>query len=257
VFSQPGALAFLDGHLAFRAGTAVSLEPWSRTVALESGELDVTAPAAAPLRVATPRFVVNVRQARAVFTAGSVHVLDGRIEVYSLGDRLLATVPAGGAWPPVAAPQNNSPPSIAPPAPAVTRPSPARAMVSASAARALDRARAALADGDPPAARRWLDEALAAHPSMRERAEAELSWAESFLVEHEPDRAIEAFRRVATAYPRLPEGESAAFAAAQVLSERGRHAEAADALRAYLARHPDGRFAREARDRLAELSTPE
>src|SRR5581483_9250940 len=142
---------------------------------------------------------------------------------------------------------NVSPRAIA--APAHERPA------APSVAAALDRARSALADGDAPRARHWLDEALAARPQTRDRAEAELFWAESYLVEQEPDRALAAFRRVADTYARLPEGESAAFAAAQVLFERGHKSEAAEALRAYLERYPNGRFAREARDRIAELPT--
>src|SRR5581483_3352189 len=219
-------------------------------------------------------FVVTVRQARAVFAASSVRVVDGRVEVYTLDGRLLAAVPAGHAWSPDApvASKESSPSAQKESSPAPKVASPGGALVAnvspraiaapaherpaaPSVAAALDRARSALADGDAPRARHWLDEALAARPQTRDRAEAELFWAESYLVEQEPDRALAAFRRVADTYARLPEGESAAFAAAQVLFERGHKSEAAEALRAYLERYPNGRFAREARDRIAELPT--
>jgi TolA-binding protein len=125
---------------------------------------------------------------------------------------------------------------------------------SLSVAATLARARAALASGDVAQARRWVQRALAGSPSQRERAEAGLCLAESHLVDQQPERAIAGYREVASRFAQLPEGESAAFAAAQVSYERGLRDHAEGALRAYLARYPDGRFAREAEDRLAELA---
>ncbi len=243
-WDRAGTLQFLDAKLAYHAGTAANLQPEARTVALEAGELDVTGDAQAPLRIVTPRFVVTIRQAHAVFAADAVRVLDGQVEVYSLDERRLATVPAGQTWRPEPAP------AVVPVAPKPAH-EPAPAL---SVATALERARAALAQGDAPAARRFAHQALAAAPDAHDRAEAELFLAESHLVEQDSDRAVAAYRKVAASYPNLPEGESAAFAAAQVLSERGEHAGAAEALRAYVARYPEGRFAREANERLAELA---
>jgi hypothetical protein len=258
-WDQPGTLEFAGAQLDYRAGTVAELRPAARAVTLERGELEVAA-STAPLEITTPAYKVSVRAAHAVFAANSVHVLEGAVIVYTFDERVLATLSAGERWPappsapvaiftgptrataalPLAMPSLTAPPPEAPPSPAV----------------ALGRARAALAAGDARQARRWIERALAQASSPRDRAEAELFGAESYLVEQQPVRAVAAYRRVAAAYARLPEGEAAAFAAAQVLSEKGASAEAAGALRAYLARYPDGRFAREAKDRLAEALPP-
>jgi tetratricopeptide (TPR) repeat protein len=182
----------------------------------------------APARVRTPRFVFALRQGRAIFAADSARVVEGEVQIYSLDEKLLATVAAGERW--------SAPAPKAAPAP--------------SPASLLDKARAALAAGDVLGGRKLVARALESSPSVRERAQAELFLADAFLVEADADRAVAAYRKVADAWPRLPEGDSAAFAAAQVLSEGGRSDEASAALRAYLAQHPDGRFAREARERL-------
>jgi hypothetical protein len=236
-FSGTGTVPFGDAQLGYRAGTVLDLSPEARSVALDAGELDVEARTA--LRVTTTRFIVRLTQAHAVFAADSVRVTSGEVFVYSLDQQLLAQLGAGQSWPRpavapvvVAAPEPVAPPKV-------------------SAAAALDRARSALAGGDAPTARRWIQRALAGEPSQHDRAEAELFAAESYLVEARPARAVEQYRLVAGAYGQLPEGEAAAFAAAQVLSESGSAAQSHEAFRAYLDRYPEGRFAREARDRLS------
>lgn len=205
---------------------APSTEP--KTVALEKGELDLRGPA----RVKTSRFVFALRQGHAVFAADGARVLEGEVLVYTLEDRLVATVEAGQSW-----------------APEKAEPKP-------SAASLLERARATLAAGEVAQARKLVARALDSAPTARERAQAELFLADAFLVEADADRAVAGYRKVADGWPQLPEGDSAAFAAAQVLLERGRDGEAARALESYLAHHPDGRFAREARERLDALPQP-
>jgi hypothetical protein len=239
------------------------LRPATRTVAVEAGDLEVTACAGAassaaqrassqarraPLRVQTGKLSVELTQAHVVFAAGQVRVVSGEVHIYSLDDHLLATVPAGQSWPPAApAPRRAPVPAAVAPAPTATAPaSVAAAPRPVSAGAALLHARSALADGDAPLARRWLERALAAAPSAHDRAEAALFEAESYLVEHQPARAVGAYRRAAEAWAQTPEGEAAAFAAAQVLSEMGAP-EAHQALGAYLSRYPAGRFAGEAR----------
>jgi hypothetical protein len=242
--SPSSTVRFLDADLGYASNTRANLQLDTRTVHLESGELDVTRRAGAtPLRVSTPRFVVALTQGHAVFAADSVQVLDGEVYVFSFDQKQLATVAAGQTWRPV--------PTVPPPATTAPRVEPVAPALPA----ALDRARASLARGDGAEARRTLHRALDGDTGAqdRDRAEAELFLAESWLIESDTERAIAAYRRVAARFPSLPEGESAAFAAAQVLSERGRAGEATQALDAYLRRWPEGRFAREAKERLAAV----
>jgi hypothetical protein len=205
-----------------------ALEP--KPIPLEKGELELRA----PTRVKTPRFVFALRQGHAVFAADQARVLEGEVLVYTLENRLIATVGAGQSWSPERD-RTAAPAKIA-------------------AAALLDRARAKLAAGEVAQARKLVARALDASPTARERAQAELFLADAFLVEADADGAVAAYRRVADGWPSLPEGDSAAFAVAQVLLERGRDPEAVAALCGYLSHHPDGRFAREARERLDTLS---
>jgi hypothetical protein len=117
------------------------------------------------------------------------------------------------------------------------------------ASRLLGVARGELAQGHVDAARRALQGAIAAHPTSRERAAVELLQADALLVEKRPVDAIAEYRGVAGRWAALPEGETAAFARAQLLWERGA-TDATAALEAYLARYPNGRFAREAKEHL-------
>jgi TolA-binding protein len=269
---------FGGAELRIAGGSDVELRPAAREIALGSGALELSAPVAvAPLHVRGPQFEMVLTRAHARFASDAVRVLDGAVEVYALDGRRLATVGAGGQWPAataaptaIAALTATAVPSvIAAPAMAPSTVATTATTVSASAkphvapsasdnvvqAR-LDRARSRLADGDAEGARSLIRHALAGRPSTAERAQAQIFVAESYLVESDPDRALTAYAEVARAFPRAAEGEAAAFAAAQLYSERGRHAEAEAALRGYLDRYPDGQFAREARDRLAELRTP-
>jgi len=77
--------------------------------------------------------------------------------------------------------------------------------------------------------------------------------AASYLIERRYDEAMAAYRRTAETHARHPEGETAAFAMAQLVWERASPAEARAALRAYLDRYPEGRFAADARRKLASL----
>lgn len=241
---------FGGAELRIATGSDVELRPAAREIALGSGALELSAPVAvAPLHVRGPQFEMVLTRAHARFASDAVRVLDGAVEVYALDGRRLATVGAGAQWPALpAAPVANVPaaaPSVAP--------AHATTTTAGSIRLTLDRARARLADGDAPGARELIRRALAGHPTTAERAQAQIFVAESYLVESDSERALAAYVVVARDFPRAPEGEAAAFAAAQLWSERGQHAEAETALRGYLDRYPDGQFAREARDRLAEL----
>ncbi|HEY6877333.1 MAG TPA: hypothetical protein VI299_04905, partial [Polyangiales bacterium] len=83
-----------------------------------------------------------------------------------------------------------------------------------------------------------------------DRAEAGTLRAELALRERDLTRAIAAYLAVADAYPELPSGENGLFAAAQ-LAMRAKRGDARDMMSRYLQRYPQGRFADEARARLA------
>jgi TolA-binding protein len=201
--------------------------------------------------VSTPKFTVVVVWsgpifAQAVFAPESVRVTAGEVSLLSPEGQLLAKIPSGASW--RAASAAESAETVPTPA---TRARPARTRPSLAAV--LDGARAALARGNTIEARGLLQHVLKADPGRRERADAELFIAESYLIDQDIDRALKAYRAVAASFTATPEGEEATFAVGQVLYEHGRAEEAELALRAYLAGHPAGRFAREAEDHLAAL----
>lgn len=169
------------------------------------------------------------------------------------------SIPAGGALPSI--PGSNGvrgltagePPPVATAAPSSARTSGGPTL---TAAQSLNAARAALSAGDGPRARARLAAALAAHPTVRERAMASLLMADSYLIESRRDLALAAYRRTQSGFGAYPEGETAEFAAAELLFEKGQRSEAREALEQYLASRPAGRFAREAKDKLALLAAP-
>ena len=95
-----------------------------------------------------------------------------------------------------------------------------------------------------------MQRALAARPTPREQASAELLQADSLLVEKRKTEAVLEYRRVAARWASSAAGETASFAVAQILWERGPTEEAQSALRAYLTRYPTGRFSREVKEHL-------
>jgi TolA-binding protein len=251
-WTTPGSVRLLDAELRYGAGTRVEVDAGSRTIALSHGELDVTEHGA-PVRVRLVRAVVVV-SGHATFAGEQIRVWSGETVVFDSDMHEVATLGAGQRWPTApAAPPAPAPPSAPAPAAAAAVPQPHAASAD-DTQRALDRARTALADGDTASARRWARRAFDDAAAPRHRAEAELFLAESYLVDQRPDRAITLYREVALTFPHTAEGEAAAFAAGQVLYERGRVDEARATLRAYVARYPDGRFAREATDRLSALA---
>jgi len=125
-----------------------------------------------------------------------------------------------------------------------------------SAKKLLADARAALARGDTRRARECVAGALKAAPQSRHRAIAQLLLADTLLVESRYPAALAAYRRTMDVFGGYPEGETAAFALAQLLSERGPEKQARDALERYLARYPRGRFAEEVEKKLANSPAP-
>jgi ferric-dicitrate binding protein FerR (iron transport regulator) len=261
--AEPGAIAFAGAGVSYGAGTALTFHPATRTLELVRGEVDVDvhpdARQPSRFRVSTPRFVVEVLGTRFVVTSTGVRTLRGRVRVLDRAGHELAVVQAGEAWqggglPAPAATERAVRTASEAPAPrAVRTGAPAR---RASVPELLSRGRAALAAGDAALARGFIQRAFDAAPSEHETPAVELLQADALLVERRPDDALAAYRRVARRRARAPEGETAAFAVGQLLFERGSHAEAGGALSDYLARYPQGRFVREARERLAQIQSP-
>jgi ferric-dicitrate binding protein FerR (iron transport regulator) len=125
-----------------------------------------------------------------------------------------------------------------------------------SAEQLLADARAALARGNTRRARECVADAVKARPKARQRAIAELLSADTLLVESRYAAALAAYRHTMDVFAKYPEGETAAFALAQLLSERGPQEQAQEALEGYLARYPKGRFVEEVEKKLANTPGP-
>lgn len=269
-----GNLTFADALVRYEPGTALEFHPGRRTLALLKGEvdIDVRPGGRARFRVVAPRFTVEVLGTRFVVTLDGVSTLRGKVRVLDRGERELAVLEAGESWtlpatpvvalgkPQPPAPTHASPAAPAQPAAGIrpvasAQPAPAavhRANVQ-SAHDLLGRAKEALAEGDAQSARSLVGRALRVNPAERDVAAASLLLADARLVESRPDEAIGAYREVARRHGNTPEAETALFAAAQLLVERGRPAEAAATFNEYLARYPMGRFVREVRERLEQV----
>lgn len=195
-------------------------------VKLTSGSLfaSVDPKAQKRFRVETAGFLAEVTGTRFEVTSGAVHVFEGSVRILSADGAVLKTsVGAGERW--------------------------ALGEVGAQkrAATALSEARASLASGKTAGARRGLLMALKGRMSGPERAEAMSLLAECALLEGRRNEAITAYLDVAKRFDGLPAAETALYAATRL--ETGSRERAL--LERYLRRHPSGRFAREARDRLA------
>jgi ferric-dicitrate binding protein FerR (iron transport regulator) len=137
----------------------------------------------------------------------------------------------------------------------VGQPTPAEAPTE-NVADLLDRARVELAGRRVKGARGLIDRALAASFEPSVRAEALTLRAECALVSGDAAAAVRGYLEVAERYASLPAGESALFAAARTEVDRKAFERARPALERYLARYPNGRFTKEARARLRELTAP-
>ena len=249
--------------IALAAGSAVRLFPSQRRLLLEGGALDVEVSPGGRGRfqVATTRFTVEVLGTRFLVDGRGVRTLHGRVRILDPHGVELAIVHAGERWSApaatVAASPHRASAILAPP---VAAAAPARPVaVATAAARPIDveahlaAARAELAARHGQAGREILRRLPLTALSPRQRPVYELLGADALLVEARRGEAIQAYRRVARRFPDLPEGEAAAFAVAQVLVEARRSVDAEAALHGYLARYPEGRFAREVREQIAEL----
>ncbi len=222
---------YAHAKVELAAGTRVRFNATSTTLEIDAGEVmvDVDASRGQPFRVQTSHFRVEVLGTRFVVSPERVAVTHGRVQVFDLEGNVLAReLSAGKAF---------SYASVE-----------ARARLPASAW--LARAREALSQGDPAAARTFILRAEESEPQRHDRAEAGTLRAECALIGHDVDAAIRFYTSVADRYGDLSAGENAAFAAAQIAT-RSQGKERARALfERYLARYPKGRFADEASARL-------
>ncbi|MBI5482008.1 MAG: FecR domain-containing protein [Deltaproteobacteria bacterium] len=254
-----GKVVLDEAVVEIEPGTEALWRPSARTVELRAGAVIVdVAPGRGPgFRVRTPAFTVQVAGTRFRVDLGGVATERGLVWVLGLDDRRLAEVPAGSQWRAAATASQPVATAAVPPPAQAPRANGTRAPVerpTRPAAELLAEARHALSKGRVDHARALV------RPLLTERGgvavEAHSVLAESYLVAHQHGEAIRRYRIVARDFAGTPQAESALYAIAQLESERGDRDAAAQALQRYLTRYPAGRYAAEARQRLARLSAP-
>jgi anti-sigma factor RsiW len=256
-----GQIRLADAATAMAPATEIVWRNERRVVELRAGSLtvDVAHRAGQHFEVRTPLFVVEVVGTKFTVDMKGVKTERGTVRVRNPNGGLIGYVDGGQSWALPLSPleqvhaadvHDEPAPAIEPPAVAAPPAAP-----DDGAGVRLARARRALVRGNAAEARRL------AQPLFRlERdvaAEARAIYAESFLIEGRHADAISAYQIVSRDFPSTPQAESALFAVAQLESEHDRPAEARATLQSYLRRYPNGRFAKEAADRLARLSPPQ
>ena len=209
--------------------------------------------------VRAPGFTVEVVGTRFTVEPNGVTTERGVVRVLGPDGKLIRRLGAGESWhqqvddghqaslQPAAAPAPVALRAVA--ANDNARPKDAAVLLAAR----LEQARHALATGDAGLARRLVSPLF--RQSHNTAVEARVLFAESFLVEGRYADAIDAYRLVTRDFPRSDQAETSLFTIAQLQCEHGPGSDARGALRAYLARYPHGRYAREAANRLSRLSS--
>ena len=270
--ARGGRVQLDDATVDLVGSTEITWNASRRRVDLRRGvvTVDVRHHAGRHWEIGTPRFTVEVVGTRFTVGPSGVSTQRGVVRVRRPDGSLAARVEAGESWSidtsgtreapvPVANPLHSveaGTPAV--PAPSLspsagTKESAGHGPVGPNPGRALADARRALARGDTAAARRMLTPLF--HLGREIAAEARVIFAESFLVEGRYADAIDGYLLVVRDFPSTNQSESAEFAVAELEAEHGRTAEAVEALRKYLARHPHGRFVREASHRLQQLAS--
>ncbi len=254
---------FAHAKVELAAGTRLRFNATSTTLEIDAGEVtvDVDGSRGQPFRVQTSHFRVEVLGTRFVVSPERVEVTHGRVKVFDLEGNVLARELAAGAafsYTSVEARAAKEPEARAlTPAGRTGAPRGGHADSRGEAAEArlpasawLARAREALSQGEPRAARTFILRAEESEPQRHDRAEAGTLYAECALIDRDIDAAIRFYTSVADRYGDLNAGENAAFAAAQVATGSPDRARARALFEGYLTRYPKGRFAAEARARL-------
>ena len=227
------------GRARIAAMTASKLA-WSSThstLELHSGSIrvEVTPGRGATFQVRTKRFAVAVIGTSFEVDENGVRVLEGHVRIAATGDgSLLATLSAGQNW----WLSSSAPNDASAPTDLTAEISQARRQL---AARQISSARSAL--------KRLLEQPLA----PGQRAEAKSLLAECSLVEGDAAKAARLYAEVAAQYPGSLAGETASFAQARAELRAGDREAARGSFERYVARHPNGRFSKEALRHLEEL----
>ena len=237
---------FAHARVEVASGSRLRFREESTTLELERGrvQVEVDASRARTFNVLTRNFRVQVLGTAFSVSPERVQVRRGRVQVFDRRGRVLARELSQGATFTYRAPEEQGAQPSASSSSAI-------APTQASSAELLGRARAALAAADVSAARAAIAQAEQLEPTRADRAEAHTLRAQCALLERDARAATRIYLEVAERFGDLAAGENAAYAAAQLTARAGDKKEAQSLFQRYLAQYPRGRFASEARARLA------